>query len=121
MKANLLKIASVLAVAVLIFAPVVSFAQNDITPVDPPGTEGPITDPEEAIGFLDTILGWVARIFWIAAAFFIFVAAFKYLTAAGDPTKVKAASTMLLYAVVAIAVAILSWGIPAFVNNFLSS
>lgn len=118
MKANLLKIASVLAVAVLIFVPVISLAQTSV-PI--PGEEGPIANPEEAIGFLDTILGWVARIFWIAAAFFIFVAAFKYLTAAGDPTKVKAASTMLLYAVVAIAVAILSWGIPAFVNNFLES
>lgn len=129
MKVNLLKVASVLAVAVLFLAPVASFthqafAQNDPNPyIDPTpipgGNNGPIESKDDVFGLLGDILGWVATIFWIAAAFFIFVAAFKYLTAAGDPTKVKAASTMLLYAVVAIAVAIISYGLPKLVESFL--
>jgi len=50
----------------------------------------------------------------------IFLSAFGYLTAAGDPEKVKTASHRLLYAVIAVAVGLMAYGIPALVNNFLS-
>ncbi len=98
-------------------------AQNPIYPdqVNPPG--GTTPGPEsvgEAIGWFGTVLSWVANIFWIAAILFIFWAAFLYLTAAGDPEKVKKASHTLLYAVIAIVIGLMAYGIPKLVGSGLS-
>ena len=61
----------------------------------------------------------IQTIFWILAVVFIILAAFKYLTAQGDETKVKAAKSMLIYAIIAIAVALLATSIKPIVDSFL--
>ena len=76
-------------------------------------------DQGSVMGLLKTSLGWLAVIFWIAAVGFIFYAAFLYLTAAGDTEKVKKASHSLLYGVIAIAVALMAYGLPLFIQNVL--
>ena len=55
------------------------------------------------------------------AVIFIIVAGFKYLTAAGDPEKVKAAGTMLIYTAVAIVVALLARAVPLIIGSFLGA
>lgn len=105
-----------------VLAPFLALAQANVgTPVTPPTYSGPtgLNTVTGWFGLFRTILSWVGIAFWITAAVFIFLAAFKYLTAAGDPEKVKSASHSLLYAVVAIAVGILAYGIPALVGSFL--
>lgn len=57
----------------------------------------------------------------LLAIIFILVAAFKYLTAAGDPQKVKDASGYVIYAAIAVAVALLAKGIPALVGSFFNT
>lgn len=114
---HLLKISGVGALLV----PLLAGAADLPTPVDPPNvTEGQVTGGEGVIGLMNVFLGWIAVIFWIAAAAFIFYAAFLYLTAAGDPEKVKKASSAFLYGVIAIAVGLLAYALPTFVRNLLA-
>lgn len=66
------------------------------------------------------VLFWVSTAFWIAAGISTIYAAFLYLTAAGNEERVKKAKNQLLYTVIAIAIALISAGLPALVNSFLS-
>lgn len=111
-------ILAVLGLSVLF--PVLAFAQTPTIVTPPVGQPGPITGGSDVIGLVNQVLFWVATLFWIAAVIFIFIAAFGYLTAAGDPEKVRNASHRLLYAVIAVAVGLMAYGIPTLVNNFLS-
>jgi len=52
---------------------------------------------------------------------FILYAAFIYLTAGGDPEKVKTASNQLIYAAVAIAVALVAQGIRFIVAQLVGA
>ena len=81
------------------------------------------TVEKESIGQLFDILlaalSWVYAIFFVIAAFFILFAAFTYLTAKGDPEKVKGARDQIIYAVIAIVVALLAFSIDRIVKAFL--
>lgn len=93
--------------------PYAALAQTNITP--------PVTSLPELVsraGPLCTAINWAFTILIIIAIVFVLIAAFKYLTAAGDPEKVKSASHTLVYAAVAVAVGILAKGIPLIVGNF---
>ena len=57
----------------------------------------------------------------ILAVVFIMWAAFKYLTAGGNAEQVSEAGKMILYAVVAIAIALLARAVPGLVCSFLFS
>jgi hypothetical protein len=52
---------------------------------------------------------------------FILIAAFSFLTSAGNPEKVASARQMIVYAVVAIAIGALAYGIPLIVKQLLTS
>ncbi len=61
--------------------------------------------------------------FWFLmalAVIFGIIAAFGYLTAAGEAEKVKKANDRLLYAAIAIAVALLARAIPSIVASFFT-
>jgi len=107
------------AVVLVLFAAFSASAQQYPTPVGPPPGTGPIQTVGQGIGLLNQILTWVATIFWIAAALFVLYAGFLYLTAGGDTEKVQKANHQLIYAVVAIIVGILAFGLPALVDAFL--
>ena len=47
------------------------------------------------------------------------VAAYKYLTAGGDPEKVKSASNILIYAAIAIVVALFARGLPTLIYSLV--
>ncbi len=58
--------------------------------------------------------------FWIimaVAVIYVLLAAYKYLTAGGDETKVKEANNALLYAVIAIVVALIAKGFPSLIAS----
>lgn len=63
------------------------------------------------IKIFNTLINWIFTILLILAVFFILFAAFKYLTAGGDNEKIGSAHKILVYAVVAIAVALLAQGV----------
>lgn len=64
------------------------------------------------------IATWFYRIVLVVAVFFALVAAFNYLT--GNTKNVEKAHKQLLYVVIGIAVALLSWGIVTIVTNTLN-
>ncbi len=107
--------------AAMAFMPVFAGAQL------PPGTE-PSANPNRfqslegvKLFIRDVVLGTLKWAFWILAAIMIIYAAFIYLTAGGDPEKVKKASHMLLYAAIAMAVALLATVLPNLVASIVSS
>lgn len=84
----------------------------------------PISAPSAGINSINsvgtslcTITNWLFYFLIILAVIFIIIAAFRYLTAAGDPEKVKAASHSLLYAAIAIVVGILAKAVPSLVGS----
>ena len=67
------------------------------------------------------VINWVFTFLVILTTLFIIIAAFKYLTSAGDPTRVTSANKTLIFAAVAIAVALVAKGIPIAITSFLSN
>ena len=65
------------------------------------------------------VFSWLFYFLVALTVVFIVIAAFKYLTAAGNPEKVSSAGSTLLYAAIAIAVALLARAIPNIVSSFL--
>ncbi len=105
--------------------PLMASAQN-IAPPQPPVNPG--APPQGHISSLQGVLNTVCVVFdWAfyflvaLAVIFIIVAAFKYLTAAGEPEKVKSAGSTLLYAAVAVGVALLARAVPLIVASFLGA
>ena len=70
---------------------------------------------------LCTVFAWAFYFLIVLAVIFIIIAGFKYLTAAGDPEKVKSAGTMLIYTAVAIGVALLARAVPLIIGSFLGA
>ena len=104
------KIALFIPLVVMIALPLVGFAQQP--------TEV-ITDIAGVESLLNRILNIVFVIFFIIAVLFIILAAFGYLTAGGDDEKIKSAKQKLIYAIVAIVVALLATGIDNIVEGIL--
>jgi hypothetical protein len=88
------------------------------SPTPAPTVTG-VTSLQGIGGTLCNITNWLFYFLIILAVLFIIVAAFKYLTAAGEPEKVKSASHMLLYAAIAIVVGILAKAVPSLIGSVL--
>lgn len=86
-----------------------------------PGAPGSTLTVTGWFGILNQVVSWVYRIFFVVAALFIIIAAFYYLTAQGNPEKVGEAKNMIIYAVVAIVVALIAVGIDVMIRTFLST
>ena len=84
-----------------------------------PNAPVPAYRPDQLIDIVTGILRWIYTIFFIAAVAFILFAAFNYLTGAGNPEKIKSVHSQLLYAAIAIALALLSVGIIEIIKAFL--
>ena len=104
--------------------PALAFAQNLPQPVPPSNVnvpQGNITSIQSVLQLLCTVFAWAFYFLIVLAVIFVIVAAFKYLTAAGDPEKVKSAGAILLYAAIAIGVALLARAVPLVVGSFLGA
>jgi len=80
-----------------------------------------ITDIRGIYDLVARLAKWFQAFFFILAAIFILMAAFSYLTSAGDDDKVKKAKSQLVYAVVAIVVALLAFVMVTILKNFLGA
>ncbi len=86
-----------------------------------PGAPGGTLTVTGWFGILNQVVGWVYKVFFVIAALFIILAAFTYLTAQGDPEKVGKSKDRIIYAVVAIVVALIAVGIDVMIKTFLST
>src|SRR5690242_5782849 len=87
--------------------------------VIPGSNDTGITDTNSIGNSICQLLNYAFYGLILLAIVFVLIAAFKYLTAQGDPEKVKSASKTLIYAAVAVAVGILAQAIPLIVGSFL--
>jgi len=76
--------------------------------VKAPGERLEIYDPLETI---TRIIDFLFYFLLVAAVIAIIIAAFHFVTAAGDPEKVKIARSYVIYALVGVIVALLSKGL----------
>src|SRR5882724_5566755 len=109
--ANKMKKLIALSTSLVYLAPLLVMAQ------DAPNTG--INSVGDVKGLLCNIFGWVFTFFVIIAIFFVLYAGFKYLTAGGEEEKVHEANRTLIYAVVAIVVALLARSVPLIIANFV--
>ena len=79
-----------------------------------------VTSIEDVQEVVTRIVGWTQVFFYIIATLFIVFAAFRYLTSGGEAEQVKGAKSMLIYSIVAIAIAAVSGGVVLVVRNFLN-
>ncbi len=87
----------------------------------PPQEHSPQDVTFELESFLTNLALWI---FWIVialAVIFILVAAIGFLTAGGNPEKIEKARSQLIYALIAVAVAVLAWGLINFVAGFFGA
>lgn len=117
MKLNNKKVISAIVLGMAIL-PLLAAAQGT-------GITGAVQTPNVGFTFtqlvkvLNTVVSWIFTVFLIVAVIFVIIAAFSYLTSGGDPEKIKTASKQLVFAAVAIAVALLSVSIRFIVQDLL--
>lgn len=68
----------------------------------------PPSDPGTVIKTVQVLIDWLFYILIFAAVVVIILAAYTFLTAGGDPDKVKKARDYILYALIALVVAFLA-------------
>jgi len=85
------------------------------TPTPPINTTGDLTR------FLCTLLLWVFWALIVLAVLFALIAAYRYVTSSGEPEKRSKANKTLLYAAIAVAVAIIAVGVPDLISSFLGN
>jgi len=105
--------------------PVMASAQNIPPPtgITNPGSvpQGKITSIGGVLSTVCVVFDWAFYFLVALAVLFIVVAAFKYLMAGGNPENVKGAGNTLLYAAVAVGVALLARAVPLIVASFLGA
>ena len=104
--------------------PAMAFAQTLPPPSAPTNAnvpQGAITSLQGVLQTMCTVFAWAFYFLIVLAVIFVIVAGFKYLTASGDPEKVKSAGATLLYAAIAIGVALLARAVPLVVGSFLGA
>jgi len=69
---------------------------------------------------VDTVITWVQTIVFLIAILMIIWAGFTWMTAGGDEEKIKTARSMLLWALVGIAVALFAGVAKTFITNLIS-
>ncbi|MEK7634679.1 MAG: hypothetical protein AAB396_02255 [Patescibacteria group bacterium] len=78
-----------------------------------------ITKIDQLLDILADILKYIYTIFFIVAVMFILFAAYTYLTAQDDPEKIKSATKQIMWASVAIVVALMSLSFNVIIKNFI--
>src|ERR1700722_2160804 len=102
--------------------PVLAFADTPAPPtVQANVPQSSITSVGGVLNLLCVVFAWMFYFLIVLAVIFVIWAAFKYLTAAGEPEKEKSAGQTLLYAAIAIGVALLARRVPLVIAAFIQT
>lgn len=74
----------------------------------------------DLVQLVTNVAGYFSTVFYILAGVFLILAAFAYLQSGGEEKKVATAKQRVIYAAVAIAVAILSSSMRLIVDSLLT-
>lgn len=108
------KLTSVLSGISTAALPLLAMAQ----PVQPTAPYSTLTGFQNFI--CTVVVGWLFTLLIVLAVVFVLIAAFKYLTASGDPEKVKSASSTLIYAAIAVVVGLFARALPLIIGSLFS-
>lgn len=72
-------------------------------------------------GVVASVVRWTYVIFFIIAVLFLLFAAYNYLTAKGDPETIKNVHNQLIYAAIAIVVALVAVSVDVIIKNFIKT
>ena len=97
--------------------PLIAFAQPGL----PNSPINNIGDLLGGSGVLCTIFKWIFAVLILVAVVFILLAAFKYITAGGDVEKVKTANKQILFAAIAVIIALVARVIPNLALGLIGS
>ncbi|MBI5306325.1 hypothetical protein HZB04_01945 [Candidatus Wolfebacteria bacterium] len=78
-----------------------------------------VEDIESVVSIIISVLNWTYSIFFVIAVLMVVFAAYEYLTGAEDPERIKNAHKRLIWAAVAIVVALLALSFNLIVKNFI--
>lgn len=103
----------VLLIGLMFLVPIVSHAQ----PISDPGVN--LSTASGVLGLFYSLLSLMRTVFWIVAVAMVLYAAFLYLTGSTSEGNVTKANKTLLYAVIAMAIALIATSIPTIVRSLL--
>lgn len=115
---NIMSFLLLIAISAPLFALAISPGEVP-TPSDFYIPSSPITEAGGLLKILGKAVQYVYYAFFIVAVLFIILAAYDYLTKSGEPEEIKKVHQKLLYAVIAIVVALLAVGAEAIIIQFL--
>lgn len=107
------------APALALALPLFVSAQISPAPISAPSNITNLNQVTGSAGIICTVINWIFWLLIVLTIIMVLVAAFKYLTAAGDPEKVKSAGQVLLYAAIAVVVALIAKGLPLIISSFI--
>lgn len=76
-------------------------------------------DFESLEGFIEYVTGSVLNLVLAASVLAFIIGAFYFLLAGGDPGKITKAKTIILYAVIGLAIALLAKGLIVLIRSVL--
>ena len=82
--------------------------------------QAPIQDISDIEQIITRIVNWAIGLFFAVAVLFIFYAAYLYLTAAGEAEKLTQAKNQLIYAIIAIAIALVATSLTTVIKRFIT-
>jgi len=81
----------------------------------------PVKEVEDVVNIIGNIVVLMYRAFFIVAISAVIWAAFTYLRGGDDPEKIKSATKQIMWAAVAIAIALVSVGAAKILDQFLQT
>lgn len=86
----------------------------------PPCSTCPLQSVQDVILLITAIVTQIQIVFWIVAAGSALYAAFLFIRGGSNSESLKKAKNQIIYTVVAVALGVIAYGIPALVENFLT-
>ena len=80
-----------------------------------------VTSGAELVGLVQALTNWFFVGFLLTAVVFLIIAALQFLTGGGDPNSLASAKGKLIWAVVAVIIAVLARSIPLVVENIITA
>ncbi len=119
MKKSLKTVFVLLGIGALVVIPLLSVNADVVSPDIPGVPKSKIDTESKVLGILKSVISMVYTVFFILAILFVLLAAYQYLTSGGDSKKVEEAKTKIIYAAVAIAVALIATGFSSIIKGFV--
>lgn len=107
---------NIFIVAVILSIPLYSLAGVGDVPDEKLRLKEPVNTPQGLLGILTRVTNWIFAVLLALAVIFILIASFRYMSAGGSEETISKAHKMLIYAAIAVAVAVLARGIVAAVR-----